>query len=200
MLFVIAGLTLFMLFGDPSGAISVMLKGAGQAISLSVQLCAVYAVWLSVLNVMSECKLDKIMGNFFAPVCHKLFPNESNDTIDAIAMNFSANILGMGGAATPTGIKAIEGMKKGDIATDNMILFTVINTTSIQIIPATVIALRSSFGSAAPSDILPAAIITTACTTLFGVALCFLFRSVKKRDKQGLSRLQFMKKIKKARL
>ena len=177
--FVIVGLTLFMIFGDPSAAISAMLGGAQQAISLSVRLCAIYAVWLSVLQVMSECKIDKLLGAFFAPVCRKLFPGEKTETLDLIALNLSANLLGMGGAATPVGIQAIEAMQSGAYASDNAILFTVINTTSIQLIPATVIALRSTYGASAPSDILLPSLISTGCTTAIGIALCFLLRRIR---------------------
>ena len=174
------GIIFFSIFSDPQGAINAMLTGAKESLTLSVQLCAIYALWLSVLELVKACHIDTLIGRFFAPVCGKLFPNEDKTTLDLIAMNFSANLLGMGGAATPLGIQAINRMSKGDVATDNTILFTIINTTSIQLIPATVIALRASHGSVTPSDILLPSLITTTVTTLVGILCCLVLRIARK--------------------
>ncbi|MDE5911500.1 MAG: hypothetical protein K2H24_04120, partial [Clostridia bacterium] len=104
---------------------------------------------------------------------------ESDLALEYITLNFSANLLGMGGAATPLGIKAMECMQdNSQKATDNMILFMVINSTSIQLIPATIIGLRASAGSNAPSDIILPSLLATLISTVTGVILaklCALF-------------------------
>ena len=98
----------------------------------------------------------------------------------------SANLIGIGGAATPMGIKAMEQMQDGSIyATDNMILFMVINTTSIQILPATIIGLRTAAGSSNASDIIIPSLIATTISTISGILLCLIFRKFKRRKTNG---------------
>lgn len=157
----------------PESALSIMLGGAKSAIGLSVSLCAIYTVWLSVLQVIDKTGMGKALSKAFKPLTKKLFKGERDLALEYITLNFSANLLGMGGAATPLGIKAMEYMQDGsDKASDNMILFVVINATSIQLLPATIIGLRASKGSASASDIILPSLIATTFSTLIGVILC----------------------------
>ncbi|MGN0765798.1 MAG: hypothetical protein ACI4MO_04915 [Christensenellales bacterium] len=157
----------------PESALSIMLGGAKSAIGLSVSLCAIYTVWLSVLQVIDKTGMGKALSKAFKPLTKKLFKGESDLALEYITLNFSANLLGMGGAATPLGIKAMEYMQDGsEKASDNMILFVVINATSIQLLPATIIGLRASKGSASASDIILPSLIATTFSTLIGVILC----------------------------
>ena len=157
----------------PESALSIMLGGAKSAIGLSVSLCAIYTVWLSVLQVIDKTGMGKALSKAFKPLTKKLFKGESDLALEYITLNFSANLLGMGGAATPLGIKAMEYMQDGsDRASDNMILFVVINATSIQLLPATIIGLRANKGSASASDIILPSLIATTFSTLIGVILC----------------------------
>ncbi len=169
---------------SPDSAFSIMISGAGSAISLAVKLCAIYAIWLSVLDIMQKIGMSRALDKLFSPITKRLFKGESEQTRQYITLNFSANLLGMGSAATPLGIKAMEGMQDGsDKATDNMILFMVINATSIQLLPATIIGLRSSYGSASASDIILPSLIATVISTVCGVLLAkaFSFPSKKKK-------------------
>ncbi len=160
------------IFSSPSAAFPAMIDGASGAITLSLKLCAIYAIWLSVLDIMHKLKCDRALQKLFSPVTKKLFKGEDEETRGLIALNFSANLLGMGGAATPLGIRAMERMQDGtDRATDNMILFLVVNATSIQLIPATVIGLRSAAGSLASSDIILPSLLATIVSTAVGIAL-----------------------------
>lgn len=170
-----------LLFKDPNGALGGMLTGVSSAIAMSVGLVAVYAVWLSVLNVMEKVGLNRAIGKALKPLTKRLFPSENDETRETISLNMSANMLGMGGAATPLGIKAINSMAKDSEKTnDSIALFVVINCTSIQLIPTTIIGLRAAAGSASASDIILPSLIATAVSTVVGVGLCFAVRKIKK--------------------
>lgn len=170
-----------LLFKDPNAALGGMLDGVSSAIAMSVGLVAVYAVWLSVLNVMEKVGLNRAIGKALKPLTKRLFPSENDETRETISLNMSANLLGMGGAATPLGIKAINGMAKDSEKTnDSISLFVVINCTSIQLIPTTIIGLRAASGSVNASDIILPSLIATTVSTLVGVGICFAVRKIKK--------------------
>lgn len=170
---------------SPDSAFSIMISGASNAISLALKLCAIYAIWLSVLDIMQKVGMSRALDRLFSPITKRLFKGEDEKTREFITLNFSANLLGMGSAATPLGIKAMEGMQDGsDKATDNMILFMVVNATSIQLLPATIIGLRSSYGSASASDIILPSLIATAVSTVCGVLLAKAFSLTSKNRKQ----------------
>lgn len=157
---------------SPESAFSIMISGASNALTLAFTLIAIYAIWLSILSLMEGIGLNKALNKLFKPITKRLFKGESDLALEYITLNFSANLLGMGGAATPLGIKAMECMQDGsEKATDNMILFMVINSTSIQLIPATIIGLRSAAGSNAPSDIILPSLLATVISTVTGVIL-----------------------------
>lgn len=170
-----------LLFKDPNAALGGMLDGVSSAIAMSVGLVAVYAVWLSVLNVMEKVGLNRAIGKALKPLTKRLFPSENDEIRETISLNMSANLLGMGGAATPLGIKAINGMAKDSEKTnDSIALFVVINCTSIQLIPTTIIGLRAAAGSVNASDIILPSLIATTVSTLVGVGLCFAVRKINK--------------------
>ncbi|MGN0772104.1 MAG: spore maturation protein, partial [Christensenellales bacterium] len=122
----LTGSLLLITITAPESALSIMLGGAKSAISLSISLCAIYTVWLSVLQVIDKTGMGKALGKLFKPLTKRLFKGESDLALEYITLNFSANLLGMGGAATPLGIKAMECMQDGsEKASDNMILFVV---------------------------------------------------------------------------
>lgn len=175
---------------SPDSAFSIMISGASGAIALAVKLCAIYAIWLSVLDIMQKVGMNKALDKLFSPLTRKLFKGEDKKTRQYITLNFSANLLGMGSAATPLGIKAMEGMQDGsDRATDNMILFMVINATSIQLLPATIIGLRASYGSASASDIILPSLLATLVSTVCGVILAKAFSLPSKRKEKRSSTL-----------
>ena len=169
---------------NPESALSVMLEGARSAIDLCIKLVAIYAVWLSVLKIMEKTGLDKKLSSLFKPITNKLFKGESDETQATIGLNMAANMLGMGGAATPLGIKAMEQMDDNSgVATKNMIMLMVVAATSIQILPATIMALRSANGSLSPSDILFPSLLATTVTTSVGIILVKIFTKNKSQKK-----------------
>ncbi len=174
-----------------------MIAGVRSAITLSLKLLAIYAVWLSALKMMQATGLDKKLSKLLRPVIRRLFKGESEDAYDNISVNLSANMLGMGGVATPAGIRAMTAMQDGSAkATHNMILLIVINATSIQLVPATVIALRASAGSADASDIFFPTLIATSVSTLSGIILCKVLslKKDKPNDKKATLSLQLSQK------
>lgn len=165
-----------MLFVSPETVISAMLDGGMSAISLSIKMLAIYAVWMSVLKIMEKTGLNGMLSRLFRPLTKRLFKNESEKAYDYISVNLASNMLGLGGAATPAGINAIKEMDKSDgRASKNMVMLTVIAATSIQLLPATVMSLMSAAGSASPSSILIPSLISTAVSTVCGMLMVWAF-------------------------
>ena len=176
----------------PDKILPALLDGADNAFGLAVSLFAVYVLWSGIIALMEKSGISRKIAQILSPITRKLFPDESEDTRKLIAMNFSANLLGAGGAATPLGIQAVESMKRnGDKPTFSMMLFAIINVSSIQLIPTTIISLRAQAGASAPYDILVPSVLVSCTTTVLGVVALFL---LKKRipQSQGLFRCNFM--------
>ncbi|MBD5092227.1 MAG: hypothetical protein HDT36_02450 [Clostridiales bacterium] len=172
---------------SPATAFPTMLQGVMNAITLIFKLAAIYAVWLSVLKMMQATALDKKLSKLLRPLIKRLFKKESDETYGWISINLAANMLGMGGVATPAGIKAMQSMSlEGQtLASSNMILLLIINATSIQLIPATVIAIRATAGSSDASSIFLPTLISTAISTISGIILCKVFSLTdSKKDKE----------------
>ena len=152
-----------------------MLQGTQEAVRLTMRLVAVYALWSGVLRVMRDAGVDKRLNRRLAPVTRKMFAGESEEARAHVVMNFTANLLGMGGVATSSGIQAIREMDRGgERITPAMTLFYMVNVTSIQLLPTTVLGLRSDAGSQTPTDILLPSFLATAFTTLLGVSAVLL--------------------------
>ena len=152
---------LFGIYNGTMDAVSAAaLSGANDAVTLCVGLLGVICLWSGVLEIMDRSGLSQILAAAFRPLLRKLFPDASGDpvTLSAISANISANLLGIGNAATPLGIQAAKRMAKGcgGTASDSLCRFIVLNTASIQLIPATVAGVRAACGAAEPFDILPA--------------------------------------------
>ena len=172
-----AGSLFYMLFTSPEQALSAALGGATEAVTLSLKMLAVYALWLGVLGVMQKNGMTKVSEKLFRPLTKRLFKGEDEETRSLISQNLAANFLGIGGAATPLGIAATARMQGDDeSARDHTVLFIVLNACGVQFIPATIIALRASAGSASPSDILFPTVIATLVTAIIGVSLVLLTR------------------------
>lgn len=178
-----------MTFTSPSAALPTMIEGVRNAILLTLKLTAIYAVWLSVLKMMEATGLDKKLSHGLRPVIKRLFKGESEESYNYISVNLASNMLGMGGATTPAGINAMASMcKEEGKASDNMLLLLVINATSIQIFPATVIALRAAANSSNAASVFLPTLIATTVATLIGVILCKLFsHKSSSEDKRVLS-------------
>ena len=181
----VVGSICFLLWRDPSSVLDSMIDASGEAFSLCIELCAVYAVWLGVLELVEASGLSEKLAKLLHPLIKKLFKIDDKETEKMIALNMSANILGLGNASTPMGINAIKRLDDGSgVATNTMIMLIVLNATSLQLLPSTVIGLRSSAGSASPSDIILPTIIATFCTCLLGICLVKLCNHIRDKMKR----------------
>jgi spore maturation protein A len=152
-----------------------IIEPAKTAVMLCIGLIGIMAFWLGLMRIAEQAGLIASLSRLVRPVMTRLFPDVPADhpAMGAMIMNISANMLGLANAATPLGLKAMEELntlnKKLGRATDAMCTFLVINTSNVQIIPATVIAIRASAGSAQPTEILGPAIVATTISTVVGV-------------------------------
>lgn len=168
----IISLIIFAIF-NPDGALESILNGGAKGVSLSISLISVYAVWSGILQIAEDAGLTEKLAKLLNPLVKKLFKVSDGDAQKDIAVNLSANLLGMGGIATPSGISATTKLTQNGNRDGACLLF-VLAATSIQILPTTVVALRQSFGSVSPFDIFLPSLLSTAVSTFFGVSLCFL--------------------------
>ena len=165
--------------GALPGAIA---ESAARAVTLSLGLAGVLALWLGLMRVAEEAGIVRAFGRVARPILRRLFPEVPADSpaMGAIVMNVSANALGLGNAATPFGLKAMEELEKENphpgTATDAQALLCALNTASVQLVPATVIALRAAAGARQPADILGATLVASACATVAAVASAKLLR------------------------
>jgi len=172
-----------LLFGIATGRLDAVsaaaLEGAGSAIRLCLNMAGVLCLWSGVMTVMDKCGLSKHLAGAFRPLLRRLLPNASRDTetLAAISANVSANLLGLGNAATPLGIRAARRMARGQngVASDELCMLVVLNTASIQLLPATVASVRSAAGSASPFDILPAVWLSSVLSVTAGLLAAKLF-------------------------
>lgn len=163
---------------------SSLLAGGSKAINLAIKLWGIYAVWLGILKIVEDTGLDKKLSRLLSPIIRKLFGKTDEYTENQIAINITSNLFGMGNASTPSGMNAIAGLYKGGkYATSGMILVIILNSTSMQLIPTTIIGLRATAGSMTPTDIILPTLIATICSTVVGVVLVKLFSKLFK-DKE----------------
>lgn len=164
---------------NPDGFLPAMLSGAEKAGALSLSLLAVYCVWLGFFKVLEESGLSHKLSRAVYPIAKKLFRSDDRDALFYASGNLSANLLGLPGAPTPLGVKAAEKFcaAKNHYAAD---MLFVLNATSLQLLPTTVIALRLAAGSCSPSDILLPTLLATLLSSLSGVLL-MLPRARRKR-------------------
>lgn len=156
------------------------LEGASAATTLCISLAGALCLWSGLSKVMERAGLTEKLGKLMRPLFRRLFPQTSKDEIalGCLTANVSANLLGLGSAATPMGVAAVKRMQTlagGTEATDEMCRLIVMNTASIQLLPTTVAAVRAAAGAASPFDILPAVWLTSVCSVVAGLLAAFLF-------------------------
>ena len=148
------------------------LEGAGAAVELCLGMLGSVCLWMGVMELMERCGLAGGLARLLRPVLRRLLPKASADTetLAAVSANVSANLLGLGNAATPLGIRAARRMaRSGGVADDELCRLVVLNTASIQLLPTTVAGIRAACGSAAPLDILPAVWLSSALSVTVGL-------------------------------
>ncbi len=175
--FLTAFFALALVFGGISGqwgAVSAAaMEGARAAVELCISMAGAICLWSGVMTLMDRCGLSQKLARLLRPGLRHILPRASRDseTMAALSANVSANLLGLGNAATPLGIRAATRMAEGcgGVASDELCRLVVLNTASIQLLPTTVAAVRSAQGCAAPFDILPAVWLSSALSVTAGL-------------------------------
>ncbi len=165
---------------------SAVLDNAGEAVELAISLCGIMCLWCGLMRVAEKAGVVRWISKLMSPLISFLFKGlkKGSRAAELIALNVTANVLGLGNATTPLGISAMKALSEEEtadgIATDNMIMLTVLNTASLQIIPTTAAALRAAFGAAQPMEILPCVWIVSlyaaAVTVVAAKLMCFFSR------------------------
>ena len=161
------------LTGNLSSLSAAALEGAQSAVELCFTMCGVMCLWTGVMELMDQCALTDKIAALFRPLLRRLLPQASRDseTLAAVSANLSADLLGLGNAATPLGIRAARRMSRGceGVASDELCLLVVLNTASIQLLPTTLAGVRASLGAADPFDILPCVWLVSLLSVLAGL-------------------------------
>ncbi|MFS0672712.1 nucleoside recognition domain-containing protein [Ornithinibacillus sp. 179-J 7C1 HS] len=180
----IVGIIYAMFNGTMDEVNKAIFESANEAVTLSIGLISVLVFWLGIMKIAEEAGILKGLAKLFRPIVVRLFPDIPKDhpAIGYILSNVTANIFGLGNAATPMGIKAMEEMKKlsgTDEASRSMITFLAINTSSLTLIPTTIIAIRMQYDSASPTEIVGTTILATLISTSSAILIdrFFYYRS-----------------------
>ena len=159
--------------------------GAQTGITLAISMAGSICLWTGVGKLMEQAGLTEKLSKLFRPILGKVFPSTKTDKHleNSLSVNICANILGLGNAATPMGIQAAQRMATGrkGVASDELCRLIVLNTASIQLIPANVAAVRSGLGCATPFDILPAVWLTSLCSAGLGVTAAWFLGKLWKK-------------------
>ncbi len=184
MSWIFAGMVLLSLIaagitGQGAALASAVPQGAQAGLTLAISIGGSLCLWSGIGNLMEKIGATGALSRLLRPVLHRLFSGTKQDSelAGVLSANICANILGLGNAATPMGIRAAKRMADSNrpgIATDEMCRLIVLNTASIQLIPANVAAIRASLGCGTPFDILPAVWITSLCSAVVGLLAAFL--------------------------
>lgn len=183
----IIGIIYAMFNGTMDDVNKALFEGANEAVTIVIGLVSMLVFWLGFMRIAVEVGILRMLAKLFEPVIHWLFPDipKGHQAIQYILSNITANIFGLGNAATPMGIKAIEEMKQlsgSTTASRSMITFLVLNTSSLTLVPTTVIAIRTQYEASSPTEIVGTTIIATLLSTLSAIILDRIFYIRSKRE------------------
>jgi len=194
----LALMVIALIVGAINGRIEAVTKAAmdyaATAVDIALGLIGIMALWLGIMKIAEKGGIIKILSRAIRPVAKFLFPNIPSDhpAIGTMLMNIIANWLGLGNAATPLGLKAMDNLqslnKSKDTATNAMVVFLALNTASITIIPMTIIAVRAELGSANPFEIISTTVFSSTCATIAAVTAAKLLQKlpgIRKSDPNG---------------
>ena len=161
---------------------SAAVEGASAAVELALSIAGMLCLWTGVMEVMRQSGLADKLSQLLFPVLRRLFPQAAKDPriMDAVSANVSANLLGLGSAATPLGLEAARGLARSSpgVASDSLCMLVVCNTASIQLIPTTVASVRAAQGCQTPFDILPAVWLASGLSVCVGILACKIFSRI----------------------
>lgn len=184
---IILSLVCAIVSGNGSALSAAVQKGAQAGVTLAISIGGSICLWTGVGKLMEQSGLTDMLSRLFAPLLRQIFPSTRTDRLakEYLSANICANLLGLGNAATPMGIQSAKRLvnpKCPTLATDELCRLIVLNTASIQLIPANVAAVRASLGAASPFDILPAVWITSLCSAGLGLLAAWLLGKVWRHD------------------
>lgn len=181
-LFIIIGIIYSLISGNFNVINNEILVSGKSALNLLLGMLPLLVIWMGLMKVAEEAGIISSISKMMSPILKKIFPSVPNNdpSLGFIASNIAANMAGLGSAATPFGLKAMESLQKLNkdkkVASEAMITFLVLNTSGVTIVPTTIISLRLLYGSVNPSVVLPFCIIATTCSTIGGLTIDYLIR------------------------
>lgn len=187
--FILGGIIAAVFNGNIDVITTAAMSSASDAVQRAITLIGIVSLWLGIARVAEKSGLINILSHAIAPVFSWLFPSipRGHPALGSILMNLSANMLGFGNAATPFGLKAMKELQSinqdPDTASEAMCTFLVINTSSVTLIPATLIALRASAGSNNPEEIIGAVLFATTCSTLAAIIGDYIMRTISRKGR-----------------
>ncbi len=163
------------LTGNMSALSSSVIQGGQDAVNLLLRLVSMLCLWGGIMEIAESAGVTRAFSRLLSPVLKLVFPRlrKNEYVLEAVSMNITANVLGLGNAATPLGLEAMRRLQeinpRGDSASDEMVVFVVMNTAAMHIVPTTVATLRGQYGSQSPMAIMPASILTSFCALTVAV-------------------------------
>lgn len=164
-----------------------VIEGGQNAVDLLLRLVSMLCLWGGIMEIADKSGITKALSRIMSPIIKLIFPRLKNEPYirEAISMNITANVLGLGNAATPLGLEAMRRLQEvnpyTDKASDEMVVFVVMNTAAMHIIPTTVATLRGQYGSQNPMEIMPASILTSFSALMIAITVAKLFNGRKKK-------------------
>ncbi len=189
-LMIIIGIIFGIVTGNIEEVSTSIIDSSKEAVSLCIAMLGVMSLWMGIMQIAKTSGIITSLTRLLRPIIRLLFPDIPKGHIanEYIASNVIANILGLGWAATPVGLKAMKELKKmnnnSKIASTDMCTFLIINISSLQLVSINVIAFRSEYGSANPAEILGAGIVATIFSTIAGVLFSITARKLSKKTKE----------------
>lgn len=175
-------------FGNTNNLSTALLESGQSSIELLLKLAGIMCLWSGIMKIAEESGLTSIIAKIFSPLLKPLFKNLDKDSpaFKCITMNISANLLGLGNAATPFGLKAMEHLHtlndRKDEASNEMVIFVVMNTASLQLLPTTLATLRQSYGSSDPFGIIVPVWISSAVALTVALTVSIIFNGNSRRN------------------
>ena len=172
-IFIIISIVYSIFSGNIENLNNSFFESTESAVNLTLTLLGMTCLWSGIMEIASKTQIIEYLSKLLKPITKKLFSGLNEKSYNNIIMNIIANILGLGNAATPLGLKAMNELQKENSnkeeLSDNMMMLIVLNTASLQIIPTTIIAVRSSLGSTNPTKIIFPVWISTICAAIVGI-------------------------------
>ena len=178
LILLILGIVFSLCAGNGSAVLSALQSGTSAAVENMRRLSGAYLLWMGLLRIAEQAGLIRALSRLLSPALRLLFPN-AGKAKEAISLNLAANMLGMGNAATPYGMKAMrllnESNPRPGVATNEMCVLLAVNASCLELFPSTLIGMRQSFGSAIPSAVVVPTLLSSLLSTLVAVVLCLAF-------------------------